>query len=173
MERARALVYVIDLSAENPWEELGILRDELEKYQPGMSSKARIVVANKADLLAGDGDPSDVEKARGKLLAPKTATGPIGCSMRRMSGLGSGLRSGNAVAIRASSQEPSWDSGRGPMPILLHPPSDLQSAGIFCMVRCVWAPREECDVRLTPVVYDGEEWIATDLAEKRRTPHCE
>lgn len=32
-----------------------------------MSSKAKIVVANKADLLAGDGDPAEVEKAREKL----------------------------------------------------------------------------------------------------------
>ena len=67
MERARALVYVVDLSAEEPWDELGVLRDELEKYQPGMSSKARIVIANKADLLAGDGDPVEVEDAKEKL----------------------------------------------------------------------------------------------------------
>jgi len=67
MERARALVYVVDLSGENPWNDLATLREELEKYQPGMSSKAKIVVANKADLLAGDGDPAEVEKAREKL----------------------------------------------------------------------------------------------------------
>ncbi|EDR10369.1 uncharacterized protein LACBIDRAFT_147915, partial [Laccaria bicolor S238N-H82] len=53
MERSLALVYVVDLSAPNPWDELRVLFEELEKYQPGMSSKARMVVANKADLLAG------------------------------------------------------------------------------------------------------------------------
>ena len=51
--------------------------------------------------------PPATENARGKLLAPKTATGPRGCSMRRMSGLGMGLRSGFGVSIRASTQEPS------------------------------------------------------------------
>ncbi|KAF8153180.1 GTPase [Crassisporium funariophilum] len=67
MERSLALVYVVDLSAEAPWDELRVLREELESYQPGMSEKACIVIANKADLLGGDGDPVEVDKAREKL----------------------------------------------------------------------------------------------------------
>ncbi|TFK31864.1 GTPase [Crucibulum laeve] len=67
MERSLALVYVVDLSGPSPWEELSILREELEKYQPGMSAKARMVIANKADLLAGDGDAAAVEEAKEKL----------------------------------------------------------------------------------------------------------
>ena len=67
MERSHVLVYVVDLSADSPWEELGILREELEKYQPGMSDKGCIVIANKADLLASDGDPVEIEKAKAKL----------------------------------------------------------------------------------------------------------
>ncbi|KAF8919407.1 GTPase [Mucidula mucida] len=67
MERALALVYVVDLSGPTPWRELGVLRDELEQYQPGMSHKARMVIANKADLLGGDGDPQQVEEAKEKL----------------------------------------------------------------------------------------------------------
>jgi len=67
MERSHVLVYVVDLSAEAPWEELGILREELEKYQPGMSEKGCIVVANKADLLASDGNPVEIAKAKAKL----------------------------------------------------------------------------------------------------------
>ncbi|KAF5384068.1 hypothetical protein D9615_003249 [Tricholomella constricta] len=67
MERSLALVYVVDLSGPAPWKELEVLREELEKYQPGMSSKARMVIANKADLLAGDGDPLAVQKAKEKL----------------------------------------------------------------------------------------------------------
>ena len=67
MERSHALTYVVDLSIDNPWDELAILREELEKYQPGMSEKGRIVIANKADLLAADGDPVEVEKAKTKL----------------------------------------------------------------------------------------------------------
>ncbi|KAG6910042.1 hypothetical protein DXG01_013766 [Tephrocybe rancida] len=67
MERSLALVYVVDLSGPAPWEELRVLRDELEQYQPDMSTKARMVIANKADLLAGDGDPAAVEDAKRKL----------------------------------------------------------------------------------------------------------
>lgn len=67
MERSLALVYVVDLSGPAPWDELRVLREELEKYQPGMSAKARMVIANKADLLGGDGVPALVEEAKIKL----------------------------------------------------------------------------------------------------------
>jgi GTP-binding protein len=68
MERSLALVYVVDLSAPTPWDELRDLQDELEKYKPGMSTKARLVIANKADLLGGDGQDEDaVKEAKEKL----------------------------------------------------------------------------------------------------------
>ncbi|KAF9011810.1 GTPase [Cyathus striatus] len=67
IERSLALVYVVDLSAPEPWEELRVLRDELEAYQSGMSTKARMVIANKADLLVADDDPTAVEEAKEKL----------------------------------------------------------------------------------------------------------
>ncbi|EAU84077.1 GTPase [Coprinopsis cinerea okayama7 len=67
MERSPALVYVIDLSAPDPWNELIVLRDELEKYEAGMSTKARMVIANKADLLAEGGDEEAVRAAKEKL----------------------------------------------------------------------------------------------------------
>jgi hypothetical protein len=50
--------------------------------------------------------PPATEKARGKLLAPNTATGPSGRSMERTSGRG-GMRVGSAVSMRASTHEPS------------------------------------------------------------------
>ena len=46
--------------------------------------------------------PPATPKASGKLLAPNTATGPIGTSMRRTSGRGIGCASGSAVSIIAS-----------------------------------------------------------------------
>ena len=68
MERSLALVYVVDLSTPAPWDELRDLQDELEKYQPGMSTKARLVIANKADLIGGDGQDVDaVKEAKEKL----------------------------------------------------------------------------------------------------------
>jgi GTP-binding protein len=67
MERSHALVYVVDLSGPAPWDELRMLQDELEKYKCGMSQRARMVIANKADLLASDGDPEEVRLAHAKL----------------------------------------------------------------------------------------------------------
>jgi GTP-binding protein len=67
MERSHALVYVVDLSGPAPWDDLRMLQEELEKYKPGMSKRARMVIANKADLLASDGDPEEVQLARVKL----------------------------------------------------------------------------------------------------------
>ncbi|KZT60011.1 GTP-binding protein Obg/CgtA [Calocera cornea HHB12733] len=51
VERARALVYVVDLSSPAPWDDLYVLKHELEAYRPGLSDQARLIVANKADLL--------------------------------------------------------------------------------------------------------------------------
>ena len=68
IERSPALVYVVDLSSPAPWDDLRILKDELEKYKAGMTPKARMVLANKADLLGGDGaDPDAVREAKDKL----------------------------------------------------------------------------------------------------------
>ncbi|KAL4269220.1 OBG-type GTPase [Pleurotus pulmonarius] len=67
MERSLALAYVVDFSQPAPWDELKVLKEELEQYKPGMSEKARIVIANKGDLLASTGDASEVEEAKAKL----------------------------------------------------------------------------------------------------------
>ncbi|KAI0060023.1 GTPase [Artomyces pyxidatus] len=67
MERSLALAYVVDLSGPAPWDEINVLREELEKYKPGMSKQARMVIANKADLLGGDGNADEVQAARKKL----------------------------------------------------------------------------------------------------------
>ncbi|KAI6111768.1 GTP-binding protein Obg/CgtA [Pisolithus croceorrhizus] len=68
-ERPHALVYVVDLAGEAPWDEPRVLRDELDTYLPGMSDKAWLVVANKADLLVPEGghDNEAVEQAQSKL----------------------------------------------------------------------------------------------------------
>src|SRR5919199_1698606 len=51
--------------------------------------------------------PPATEKARGKLLAPKTTTVPMGISIRRRSGFGMGFLSGSARSMVASTQDPS------------------------------------------------------------------
>ncbi|TRM66863.1 hypothetical protein BD626DRAFT_452141 [Schizophyllum amplum] len=67
MERSLALVYVVDLSGPEPWKELAVLRDELEKYQPTLSEKACMIIANKADLLGDEGDAQAIADAKAKL----------------------------------------------------------------------------------------------------------
>lgn len=66
IERSLALVYVVDFSGEAPWDELRILKNELETYKAGLSRRARMVLANKADKL-DDSDPDAVNEAKVKL----------------------------------------------------------------------------------------------------------
>lgn len=82
IERSLALVYVVDLSGEAPWDELRVLRNELETYQSGLSGKARMVLATKADLI-DDSDHEAVLTAKAKLQrltdwARKELGGPSG-----------------------------------------------------------------------------------------------
>ncbi|CAE6476685.1 unnamed protein product [Rhizoctonia solani] len=66
IERSLVLVYVLDFSAPEPWTDLRVLHDELEMYQPGLPSRARLVIANKADLLPSATD-AEVHAAWNKL----------------------------------------------------------------------------------------------------------
>ncbi|RIA98983.1 P-loop containing nucleoside triphosphate hydrolase protein [Glomus cerebriforme] len=50
IERSKVLVYVIDLSENQPWEDWIILQNELEKYRPGLTKRPSLIVANKADI---------------------------------------------------------------------------------------------------------------------------
>ncbi|PVV01913.1 hypothetical protein BB560_003650 [Smittium megazygosporum] len=50
IERSKILAYVIDLSKENPWEDLRDLKSELELYKTGLTNRPSVVIANKADL---------------------------------------------------------------------------------------------------------------------------
>ena len=53
VERCTSLVYVLDASSSDPdlCKQLDILQNELNCYQPGMSHRAQLVVANKMDLV--------------------------------------------------------------------------------------------------------------------------
>lgn len=66
IERSLALVYVVDFSGAAPWDDLATLRAELEAYKPGLSRKARLVIANKADLLDA-ATKDEVREAKAKL----------------------------------------------------------------------------------------------------------
>ncbi|KAG8770577.1 GTPase of the mitochondrial inner membrane that associates with the large ribosomal subunit [Ceratobasidium sp. 428] len=66
IERSLVLIYVLDLSSPEPWNDLRILHDELEAYQPGLPSRARLVIANKADLVPSESRDEELA-AREKL----------------------------------------------------------------------------------------------------------
>ncbi|ORY93547.1 P-loop containing nucleoside triphosphate hydrolase protein [Syncephalastrum racemosum] len=51
VERAKILVYVVDVSGEAPWKDLQVLQNELEAYRPGLTDRPSVVVANKADQV--------------------------------------------------------------------------------------------------------------------------
>ncbi|XP_017264905.1 mitochondrial ribosome-associated GTPase 2 [Kryptolebias marmoratus] len=50
IERCRFLLFVLDLSAPEPWTQLQHLGYELDQYEPGLSQRPQAVVANKMDL---------------------------------------------------------------------------------------------------------------------------
>ena len=50
IERCVCLLYVLDLSADQPWEQLDHLRYELNQYSPGLADRPHALVANKLDL---------------------------------------------------------------------------------------------------------------------------
>ncbi|XP_068195747.1 mitochondrial ribosome-associated GTPase 2 [Antennarius striatus] len=57
IERCRFFLFVLDMSAAEPWTQLQQLRFELDQYDPDLSQRPHAVVANKMDL----------PEARGKL----------------------------------------------------------------------------------------------------------
>lgn len=50
IERCRFLLFVLDLSAQEPWTQLQHLRYELDQYEPGLSQRPQAIIANKMDL---------------------------------------------------------------------------------------------------------------------------
>lgn len=55
IERTSLLCFVLDLAAsEAPTKQLGALQRELELYEPGLSSRPCLIVANKADVSGGE-----------------------------------------------------------------------------------------------------------------------
>ncbi|KAG2180025.1 hypothetical protein INT43_003812 [Umbelopsis isabellina] len=52
IERSKVLVYVIDLSVKEPWNDFSTLCNELEAYSKGLTKRPSIVIANKADVTA-------------------------------------------------------------------------------------------------------------------------
>ena len=64
--RTKALVFLVDVSDDDPEETYRTLTTELERYSPALVRKPRIVVASKTDLIdAGEVDADQVAAIRG------------------------------------------------------------------------------------------------------------
>ncbi|XP_056896246.1 mitochondrial ribosome-associated GTPase 2 [Takifugu flavidus] len=50
IERCRFLLFVLDMSAQDPWTHLQHLQYELDHYEPGLSQRPQAIIANKMDL---------------------------------------------------------------------------------------------------------------------------
>lgn len=50
IERCHSLLFVVDLSAVDPCQQLDVLRYELEQYEAGLSRRPHVVIGNKIDL---------------------------------------------------------------------------------------------------------------------------
>ena len=64
IERCVCLLYVLDLSHDQPWTQLHHLMYELEQYRTGLSLRPHAIVANKLDLSVAQ---DNLEKLRGKV----------------------------------------------------------------------------------------------------------
>jgi GTP-binding protein len=63
IERSKILVYVIDLSSNDPISDFKTLQNELEEYSAGLSSRPSIIVGNKSDLSVSRGNYQKLVKA--------------------------------------------------------------------------------------------------------------
>ena len=82
--------------------------DDSAKLKDPAATLAQVKdVVNAKAAKAEAVSPPAVEKAKGKLLAAKTTTGPIGINIRLTSGFGTGSLSGIALSIVASRHDPS------------------------------------------------------------------
>lgn len=53
-ERCSALLFVIDISLQEPWNYLSTLEYELEQFSKSLITRPKLVVANKIDLLESE-----------------------------------------------------------------------------------------------------------------------
>lgn len=50
VERCAVLVYIIDVTLDEPWKALGILKHEISQFNEKLNDRPLLVVANKVDL---------------------------------------------------------------------------------------------------------------------------
>jgi GTP-binding protein len=98
IERARVLVILVDLAAEDgrsPAEQERILLQELSRYRPELAQRPRVVVGSKIDavaggfpVLAGEGDAVAVEVADGDVITSLLLAGGPELTISALTGEG-------------------------------------------------------------------------------------
>ncbi|XP_039720675.1 mitochondrial ribosome-associated GTPase 2 isoform X2 [Pteropus medius] len=76
IERCGFLLFVVDLSAPEPWAQVDHLKYELEQYEEGLSERPHVIVANKIDL----------PEARAKLPELRARLGPTAIALSAATG---------------------------------------------------------------------------------------
>ena len=54
IERTKILLFLIDITSENPQEEFKVLYNELKSYSPELAKKVKVVSFSKSDLVTED-----------------------------------------------------------------------------------------------------------------------
>ena len=67
IERCLWLLYVVDLSYEEPWTQLEALQEELDLYRPGLSQRPHAIIANKLDV---DGARENLQELQQRVHSP-------------------------------------------------------------------------------------------------------
>jgi GTP-binding protein len=80
VERTRVLVFLLDVSGEDPAGDLAVLRRELSRYSAAMTEKPSLVALSKADLVEGD--------EAGRRLAELAAQGTEAIVLSSVTGAG-------------------------------------------------------------------------------------
>lgn len=70
IERCVCLLYVIDASLPTPWEQLNVLRYELEQYNKELLTKPSAILANKMDLKEAEENLGDLKLYAERLNLP-------------------------------------------------------------------------------------------------------
>ncbi|XP_058265096.1 mitochondrial ribosome-associated GTPase 2 isoform X2 [Hemibagrus wyckioides] len=73
IERCRFLLFVLDMSSPEPWEELQCLRFELDQYEAGLSKRPHAIVANKMDLSGTKEKLEELKRQEDQRIIPLSA----------------------------------------------------------------------------------------------------
>ncbi|KAI9333864.1 P-loop containing nucleoside triphosphate hydrolase protein [Obelidium mucronatum] len=122
VERSTVLVYVIDLGGLDPGADFRVLRDELERYQEGLTGKPSLVLANKADVgaLAKENLSGLREAVRESSMASKDGQQIIVVPISARDDKNIGCGAGSSSNIGGNSQE--RESGRSGLAMIWNKP---------------------------------------------------